>query len=52
MTQFKCWKTQIYDTVKNKNKIVEVYLEGNDQMKRKTKKTSNEEINEVSTNAR
>lgn len=47
MLRFKCGKTQIYDTLKNKDKIREEWMKGNGQMKRKAKKTGNEEINGI-----
>jgi hypothetical protein len=47
MMQFKCGKTQVYNTLKQKNKIMKEWLQGNGRMKRKAKVTGNEEINEV-----
>ena len=47
MMQFKCGKTQIYNMLKQKDKIMNEWLQGNGRMKRKAKITGNEEINEV-----
>jgi transposase len=47
MKQFKCGKTQVYNTLKQKDKTMNEWLQGNGRMKRKAKVTSNEEINEV-----
>jgi predicted DNA-binding protein YlxM (UPF0122 family) len=47
MMQFKCGKRQIYNTLKQKDKILNEWLQGNDRMKRKAKVTSNDEINKV-----
>ena len=47
MLRFKCGKTQIYETLKNKDKIRDEWIKGNGQMKRKAKKTGDEEINEI-----
>jgi hypothetical protein len=44
---FKCGKTQVYSTLKQKDKIMKEWLQGNGRMKRKAKVTGNEEINEV-----
>ncbi len=45
--QFNCGKTVIYDTLKNKEKILDEWLTGNGAMKRKLKITGNEEINKL-----
>jgi hypothetical protein len=47
MVQFKCGITQVYNTLKQKDKITNEWLQGNGQMKRRAKVTVNEEINEV-----
>jgi predicted DNA-binding protein YlxM (UPF0122 family) len=47
MMRFKCGKTQLYNTIKQKNKIMNEWLQGNGRMKRKAKVTGNEEINKV-----
>jgi predicted DNA-binding protein YlxM (UPF0122 family) len=47
MKRFKCGKTQVYNTLKQKDKIMNEWLQGNGRMKRKAKVTGNEEINEV-----
>jgi hypothetical protein len=45
--RFKCGKTEIYNTLKQKNKIMNKWLQENGLMKGKAKVTGNEEINEV-----
>lgn len=46
--KFKCGKTLVYDTIKNKEKIKSDYLRGeNCNSKRKIRKTGNEEINRI-----
>ena len=45
--QFKCGKTVIYDTLKNKKEIMDEWITGNGAMKRKLKITGNEEINKL-----
>jgi hypothetical protein len=56
MMRIKCGKTQVYNTLKQKDKIMNEWLQGNGHMQRKTKVTGNEEINEAGcgrfTNAR
>ena len=48
MLQFSCGKTQIYETLKNKERIMSEWLGGsNGEMKRKQKATGYEKINEV-----
>jgi hypothetical protein len=47
MIWFKCGKTQVYNTLKQKDKVMNEWLQGNSHIKRKAKVTSNEEINEV-----
>jgi hypothetical protein len=47
MMAFKCGKTQVNNTLKQKDKIMKEWLQGNGRMKRKVKVTSNEEINEI-----
>jgi hypothetical protein len=47
MMRLKCGKTQVYKTLKQKDKIMNEWLQGNGRMKRKAKVTGNEEINEV-----
>jgi hypothetical protein len=47
MMWYKCGKTQVYNTLKQKDKIMNKWLQGNGRMKRKAKVTGNEEINEV-----
>jgi hypothetical protein len=44
---FKYGKTQVYNTLKQKDKIMNEWLQGNGRMKRKAKVTGNKEINEV-----
>jgi transposase len=46
MMRFKCGKTQVYNTLKQKNKIMNDLLLGNSRIKRKAKVTSNEELTE------
>jgi centromere protein B len=45
--RLKCGRTQVYNTLKRKDKIMNKWLQGNSQKRRKTKVTSNEEINKV-----
>jgi predicted DNA-binding protein YlxM (UPF0122 family) len=47
MMRFKCGKTQVYNTLKQKEKIMNDWLQGNGRMKRKAKITGIEEINKV-----
>jgi hypothetical protein len=47
MMRFKCGKTQVFNTLKQKDKIMNEWLQGNGRMKRKAKVTRNDEINEV-----
>jgi hypothetical protein len=47
MMWFKCGKMQVYNTLKQKDKIMNKCLEGNSRMKRKAKVTGNKEINEA-----
>jgi hypothetical protein len=47
MMRFKCGKSQEYNTLKQKNKIMNKWLQGNGRMKRKAKVTGNEAINKV-----
>jgi hypothetical protein len=48
MMWFKCGKMQVYNTLKQKDKILKEWLQGNGRMKRKGKVTGNEEeINEI-----
>jgi hypothetical protein len=47
MMRFKCGKTQVYNTLKQKDKLKNEWLQGNGRMKRKSKVTGNEEINEL-----
>jgi hypothetical protein len=47
MMRFKCGKTQLHNTLKQKDKIMNEWLQGNGRLKRKAKVTGNEEINEV-----
>jgi hypothetical protein len=44
MMRFKCGKTQVYNTLKQKDNIMNDWLQGNGRIKRKAKITSNEEI--------
>jgi hypothetical protein len=44
MMRHKCGKTQVYNTLKQKDKIMNEWLQG---MKRRAMVTGNEEINEV-----
>jgi hypothetical protein len=53
MMWFKCGKTQVYNTLKQKDKIMNEWLRGKGQMRMKAKVISNEEIKwEWFTNAR
>jgi hypothetical protein len=45
--KFKIGKTQVYDILKSKSDIKREWLTGNGSMKRKLKKTGNEDINEI-----
>lgn len=45
--KFNIGKTQFYEIMKNKEEIKENWLKGNGEMKRKLRKTGNEEINEL-----
>jgi predicted DNA-binding protein YlxM (UPF0122 family) len=45
--RFKCGKTQVYNTLKQKDKIMNEWLQGNSRTKRKAKVTGNDEINKV-----
>jgi hypothetical protein len=45
--KFKIGKTQVYDILKSKSDIKREWLTGNGSMKRKLKKTRNEDINEI-----
>lgn len=47
--QFKCGKTQVYEILKNKDKIKSKWTDGNHHgdIKRKARKTGNEEINKI-----
>ncbi|XP_053545444.1 tigger transposable element-derived protein 4-like [Bombina bombina] len=45
--KFKCGKTQIYEAIKNKEKIMEEWLAGNGEVKRKAKATGNEDLNKL-----
>jgi hypothetical protein len=45
--KFKIGKTQVYDILKSKSDIKRKWLIGNVSMKRKLKKTGNENINET-----
>jgi hypothetical protein len=45
--RFKCGKTQVYNTITQKDKIMNKRLQGNSRMKRKAKVTAKEEINEL-----
>jgi hypothetical protein len=47
MIWFKCDRTQVYNTLKQKDKLMNEWLQGNGRMKRKAKVTNNEEINEA-----
>jgi hypothetical protein len=47
MMQFKFGKTQIYNTLEQKDKIMNEWLLGNGRMKRKAKVTGNEELSEI-----
>jgi hypothetical protein len=47
MMRFKCGKMQVFNMLKQKDKIMNEWLQGNSRMKRKAKVTGNEEINEV-----
>jgi hypothetical protein len=47
MMQFKRGKTQVYNTLKQKNKVVNKWMQGNGRLKRKTKVNGNGEINEA-----
>jgi hypothetical protein len=47
MMQLKGGKMQVYNTLKQKDKTMNEWLQGNGRMKRKAKVTSNNEINEV-----
>jgi hypothetical protein len=47
LMRFKCDKTQVYNTLKQKDKIMNERLQGNGRMKRKAKVTGNDEISEV-----
>jgi hypothetical protein len=44
---FRCGKTQIYNTLIKRDKIINEWLQGNGRMKRKEKVTGNEEIDKV-----
>jgi hypothetical protein len=50
--RFKCGKTQLYNTLKQKDKIMYKWLQGKGKMKRKAKVTGNEVVWEWFTNAR
>jgi hypothetical protein len=52
MMQFKCGKTQVYNTLKQKDKIMNEWLQGNGRMKRRAKVTGNEVVWEWFKNAR
>jgi hypothetical protein len=45
--KFKIGKTQVYDILKSKSDTKREWLTGNGSMKRKLKKTGNEDINEI-----
>jgi hypothetical protein len=47
MMRFKCDKTQVYSTLKQKDKIISEWLQGNGRMKRKAKVNINDENNGV-----
>jgi hypothetical protein len=47
MMRFKCGKTQVYNTLKQKDKTMNEWPQGNGRMKRKAKVTGNGEIKEV-----
>jgi transposase len=47
MARFKCGRTQVYNTIKQKDKVMNKWLQGTGQMNRKEKVTGNEKINEV-----
>jgi hypothetical protein len=47
MMWFKCGKMQVYNTFKQKDKIMNEWLYGNGRMKRKAKVTGYGEINEA-----
>jgi hypothetical protein len=51
MMQFKCGKTQVYNTLKQKDKIMNEWLQENSRRKRKAKVTCNKEMWEWFTNA-
>jgi transposase len=42
MKRFKCGRTQVYNVLKQKNKIMNEWLQGNGRMKRKVKVTRKE----------
>jgi hypothetical protein len=44
MMRFKCDKTQIYNTLRQKDKIMNRLLQGNGRMQKKAKVTGNEKI--------
>jgi hypothetical protein len=41
------WQTQVYSILKQKDKVMNEWLQGNSQIKGKAKVTSNKEINAV-----
>jgi hypothetical protein len=43
----KCGKSQVYNTLKQKDKIMNERLQGNGRMKRKAKAKGNKEIHEA-----
>jgi hypothetical protein len=47
MMQFKCGKMQVYNIFKQKDKIMNEWLQGNGRLKWKANVTGNEEINAV-----
>jgi hypothetical protein len=47
MMRFKCRKTQVYNTLKTKDKIMNEWLQANGGLKGKAKVTGNEENNEI-----
>jgi predicted DNA-binding protein YlxM (UPF0122 family) len=52
MMWFKCSKMQVYNTLRQKDKILNKWLQGNGQMKRRAKVTGNEVVWEWITKAR
>jgi hypothetical protein len=47
MMWFKCGKTQVYSTLKQKDKIMNDWLQGNEWLNEEEPKAGNEKINEV-----